>query len=63
VKQHSLHQLRADHSFFYASSSTDMASSANGSKAKYDVIVIGGGHNGLTHAASLARAGKKEMML
>ena len=26
---------------------------------KYDVIVIGGGHNGLMNAAYLARAGKK----
>jgi phytoene dehydrogenase-like protein len=26
---------------------------------KYDVIVIGGGHNGLVHAAYLARSGKK----
>jgi len=25
----------------------------------YDVIVIGGGHNGLTNAAYLAKAGKK----
>src|ERR1051326_1778133 len=40
-----------------------MASSANGSKAKYDVIVIGGGHNGLTNAAYLARAGKKVLGL
>src|SRR5213593_4756719 len=29
----------------------------------YDVIVIGGGHNGLTHAAYLQRAGKKGLVL
>src|SRR5216110_3457521 len=29
----------------------------------YDIIVIGGGHNGLTHAAYLARGGKKVLVL
>jgi phytoene dehydrogenase-like protein len=30
---------------------------------RYDAIVIGGGHNGLTNAAYLARAGKKTLVL
>src|SRR5438046_3759823 len=34
----------------------------DGSNA-YDIIVIGGGHNGLTHAAYLARGGKKVLVL
>src|SRR6202165_4706358 len=33
------------------------------SSTKYDVIIIGGGHNGLTTAAYLARAGKKVLVL
>jgi phytoene dehydrogenase-like protein len=30
---------------------------------KYDAIIVGAGHNGLTHAAYLARAGKKVLVL
>ena len=32
-------------------------------QTKYDAIVVGGGHNGLVHAAYLARAGKKVLVV
>ena len=32
-------------------------------ETKYDAIVVGGGHNGLTCAAYLAKAGRKTLVL
>ena len=40
-----------------------MSSVSHDKNSKYDVIVIGGGHNGLTNAAYLARAGKRVLVL
>ena len=39
--------------------------SSNGkpSRSSYDAIIVGGGHNGLTSAAYLAKAGRKVLVL
>src|SRR5215471_10652327 len=41
----------------------EQGASHSSMSVKYDVVVIGGGHNGLVHAAYLARAGKKVLVL
>ncbi len=46
-----------------ASAFTMCDSMAANHSARYDAIVIGGGHNGLVNAAYLARAGKKVLVL
>src|SRR5258708_9204289 len=43
--------------------SLDQRMPAGSHGPKYDVIVIGGGHNGLTNAAYLGKAGKKVLVL
>jgi phytoene dehydrogenase-like protein len=52
-------------SHFLATSPVDLDQSmpAVSNGKKYDVIVVGGGHNGLTNAAYLAKAGKKVLVL
>lgn len=37
--------------------------SAHPSKTRYDAVIVGGGHNGLTCAAYLARAGRSVLVL
>src|SRR5262245_2898374 len=40
-----------------------MPAPARPSRSSYDVVVVGGGHNGLTCAAYLAKAGRKVLVL
>ena len=44
-------------------SATSAPSGGGGISSSYDAIVVGGGHNGLTTAAYLARAGMKTLVL
>jgi phytoene dehydrogenase-like protein len=48
---------------FAAASAGRLPPAADLDPMHYDVIVIGGGHNGLIHAAYLARAGRKVLVL
>ena len=40
-----------------------MGEPMNPIKSSYDVVIVGGGHNGLVSAAYLAKAGKSVLVL
>ncbi|MDN4613695.1 NAD(P)/FAD-dependent oxidoreductase [Leifsonia sp. F6_8S_P_1B] len=42
---------------------TDLAAAAHASAPSHDVVIVGGGHNGLTAAAYLAQAGRSVILL
>lgn len=48
---------------YSAMSRRSLSLAASELKGKYDAVIVGGGHNGLTAAAYLARAGKKVAVL